>query len=237
MSGMRWLAWVVMATVLAAGTLEARERGRRRGGEPEESLLDQLVRECKLTAKQQADVKAKIKARDDALAAWDKANAEKVQAAETAAKDARAQNDAEARKKASGELRALRTAREESAAEATAAVLAVLTPEQKAAWNGYQLYQSIAARYRKADLTEEQLAKIKAACAVAAKELGEIDDADQKAKRAKRAVTDKLRWAIDVFVLTPEQREAVGKKPARRGRKREDEAPPAGADNKPAQGR
>ena len=223
MRAMRWLALVAVVTVLGAGALDAREGRRRRGKEPPESLSDQLVRECKLTAKQQTDLKAKIKARDDALAAWDKANAEKVQAAETAAKDARAGGDADARKKASGEVRALKAAREESAAQATAAVFALLTPEQKAAWGGYQLYQTTVGRYRRAELTEEQLAKIKAACAVAAKDLGEIDEADSKAKRAKRAVTDKLRWAINVFVLTPEQRETVGKRPARGGRQGQDQ--------------
>jgi len=214
---MRWLAFV-MVTVLAGETLTAQERGRRRGREPEESLFDQLARECKLTAKQQADAKEKLKAHEAALAAWDKANAQKVEAAEAAAKDARAGSDADAKKKTSAELRALRTAREESAAQATAAVLTVLTPEQKAAWDGYQLYRSIAARYRRAELTEEQLAKVKAGCAVAAKQLAEIGD-DPKAKRAERAITSKLRWAIDVFVLTPEQREALGRKPTRKGRK------------------
>jgi len=217
MRGMRLLVLVVV-TVLAGEALTARERGRRRGREPEESLFDQLVRECKLTAKQQADAKAKVKARDAVLAAWDKANAEKMQAAEAAAKEARAGSDADARKKTSGELKALRTAREESAAEASRAVLAILTPEQKAAWDAYQLYRSIAARYRRAELTEEQLAKIKAGCAIAAKELGEIGEDDPKAKRAEREITNKLRWGIHAFVLTPEQREALGKSPARRGK-------------------
>ncbi len=218
MRTMRWLA-IVMVTVLAGEALTARERGRRRGREPEESLFDQLVRECKLTANQQADAKEKLKAHEAALAAWDKANAQKVEAAETAAKDARAGGDADARKKTSGELRALRTAREESGAAAGAAVFAVLTPEQKATWNAYQLYKSIAARYRKAELTEEQLAKIKAGCAAASKELAEAEDDDRKAKKANREITNRLRWAIDVFVLTPEQREALGRKPTRKGRK------------------
>ena len=218
MRTMRWLA-IVMVTVLAGEALTARERGRRRGREPEESLFDQLVRECKLTANQQADAKEKLKAHEAALAAWDKANAQKVEAAETAAKDARAGGDADARKKTSGELRALRTAREESAAEAGAAVFTVLTPEQKATWNAYQLYKTIAARYRRAELTEEQSAKIRAGCAVACKELAEIDDADPKAKKANREITNKLRWAIDVFVLTPEQREALARKPTGKGRK------------------
>ncbi len=222
MRSTRWVA-LVAAMALASGVAGARQRGRRRGAEPEEGLYDQLLRECKLTAKQQADVKAKLKARDDALAAWDKANAEKMEAAETASRDARSGGDADARKKASGALRALRTAREESAAQATAAVTAVLTPEQKAAWDGYQLYQSIAGRYRRAELTEEQLAKIKVGCAIAAKELGEIGDEDRKAKKAQRDVTTKLRWGIDAFVLTPEQRETLARQPARRGRKAKDE--------------
>ena len=218
MRSMRWFA-LVMVAVLAGDALAGRERGRGRGREPEEALCDQLVRECKLTADQQAEAKEKIKAVDAALAAWDKANADKVQAAEAAAKEARSGGDADARKKTSAELRALRTAREESAAAASAAVMAVLTPEQKVAWGAYELYQSIAGRYRRAELTEEQLTKIKAGCAVASKELGEIGDDDRKANRANREVTDKLRWGIEVFVLTPEQRETLGKKPTRKGRK------------------
>lgn len=225
MTGMKRFALAVVLTVLAGSALAAREGGRRRGRQPAESLLDQLVRECKLTDKQQADVKAKIKARDEALAKWDKANAQKVEAAEAAVKDARDKKDDDARKKASGELRALRTEREESAAEATAAVFAVLTAEQKAAWAGHELYQSIVGRYRRADLSEKQLAKVKSACAFAAKELGETGDDDRQAKRAKRGITDKLRWGIDVFVLTDEQREALAKPPERRGRKDKQETP------------
>ena len=216
----------VLAAALAAlagGALAAREGGRRRGKQPEESLFDQLVRECKLTEKQQTDVKAKIKARDEALAKWDKANAEKVQAAEAAVKDARDKNDDNARKQAMGELRALRTAREESAAEATAAVFKVLTAEQKLAWAGYELYQSTIGRYRRADLTEEQSAKIKAACAVAAKELSDAGDDDRQAKKANREITNKLRWGIEVFVLTAEQREATARQPQGKGKKAKQE--------------
>ena len=225
MTGMRRLALVVAVTVLAGSAPAAREGGRRRGREPQMSLFDRLVRECKLTEKQQADVKAKIKVRDDALAAWDKANAEKVEAAEAAVKDARDKQDDDARKKASGELRALRTAREESGAEAAAAVLAVLTPDQKAAWAAHQLYQSIAARYRRAQLTQEQLAKVKSACAFAAREIGEIGDDVSRPERARREITNKLRWAINVLVLTPEQRETLARKPGRRGRKPKQETP------------
>lgn len=210
---------MAVLAVLAGSALAAREGGRGRGRQPAESLFDQLVRECKLTEKQQADVKAKVKALDEALAKWDEANAQKVQAAKDAAKTAREKKDDEARKTASGELRTLMTARKESAAEATAAVFTVLTAKQKAAWAGYELYQSIVGRYRRADLSDQQLAKVKSACAVAAKELGEAGDDDGRGKRAERDITNKLRWGIDVFVLTDEQREAMAKQPARGGKK------------------
>jgi hypothetical protein len=228
---MRGIRWFVLAVVVA-GSLGSAQAGRAKGGrgrggnQPTEGFLEQLVRECKLTSAQQADLKAKVKARDEALAAWDTANAEKVQAAEAAAKQARTDKDADARKKAAGETKALKTAREAAGAEATAAILSALTDEQKAAWAGWQLYQSIAGRYRRAELTEEQLAKVKFACAFAAKEAGETDaDADdKKAKRAKGAITAKLRWAIDVLVLTEEQRKTVSQASGRgRGKKGKDQ--------------
>jgi Spy/CpxP family protein refolding chaperone len=219
---MKRFALVAVLTTLAGSALAAREGGRGRGKQPAESLFDQLVRECKLTQKQQADVKAKIKVHDEALAKWDKANADKIQAAETALKDARDKKDDDARKKASGELKELRTARDESAAEATAAVFAILTAEQKVAWAGHELCQSIVGRYRRADLSDQQLAKIKSACTFAAKELGEAGDDDRK---AKRDITNKIRWGIEVFVLTDEQREALAKPPQRGGKKDKQETP------------
>lgn len=216
MKNTRWLVCVGMVTILAGGALAAREGGSRRGGgrNPEVDLLEELVRECKITAEQQADVKAKIEARDKVLAEWDKANAEKLAAAEAASKDARSKNDDDAKKKASAAMKELQTARTEAAAEAAAAVLTALTPEQKAAWAGYELFKSTTGRYRKAELTEEQLKQARAACAFAAKELAEIGE-DGKAQKTLAA---KLRWAIEAVVLTAAQREALGIPAARKGK-------------------
>ena len=100
-------------------------------------------------------------------------------------------------------MRELREARAEADAMATEAVLTALTDEQKAAWDEYQLFQSTVGRYRRAELTDEQKAKIKTACAAAAKDLAESED-DRK---ATKRVQGNLRWAIDVLVLTPDQRE------------------------------
>ena len=229
MRSTRWLALLAL-TVLAGGAAEAREKRGRRGRQPEESIIDQLVRECTLGEDQQAEVRAKIKARDEILAKWDNENAERMQAAEIAAQDAKDANDADKKKEAGRTLRELRTEREESAGDAGAAILKVLTPDQKAAWQGYLLYQSTVKRYRRAELDEEQQKKIRDACDVAAKELGEVDQ-DAKPGKAQKAINEKLRWAIDIFVLTGEQREALTRKPTRKGKKgKRDQDAGAGGD-------
>ena len=203
--------------VLIAATVEAGERGGRRGRgrEPEQSQFDLMVSECKLTDEQQTALKGKAKARDDALAAWNTANAEKVEAAEAAAKAARSGTDASAKKQAGAAVRALATERAAATAAADAAMLTVLTAEQKAKWQAFQLYQTVMKRFRKVELTDAQTAKVKAACGAACKELGAVEgDADDKAARkVKSAVDGKLRWAIENVILTPEQRAATARKP------------------------
>lgn len=220
--------WIVLMVVpvLAAGALDAKDKKRRKGRKQEESVLDQLVRECKLNEDQQARVKEKIKARDDALAKWDEANGEKVQAAEDAAREARSKDDDDLKKSTRDALRELRNARKEAASDATDAVFQVLTAEQKAAWDAYQLYQSTIARYRRVTLTEEQLARVKLACGAASSEIAELGE-EGKPGKAQRAILLKLRWAIDVLVLTAEQQETLGRGPKRKGG-------PGNAGSKPA---
>jgi Spy/CpxP family protein refolding chaperone len=199
MKGIKRFVLLGTALVLAGSAASAQQRDK------DEGLFDQLVRECKLTEDQQAAVKEKIKARDEVLAKWDKENAEKVQAAKDAVKEATSKGDDEAKKKAGADTKALRTAREEAAAEATKAVFSVLTEDQKAVWKSYELYLTTSSRYRKAELTEEQQAKIKAACAAVQKEMAEAGE-DTK---AARELASRLRWGIEVFILTPEQRKTV----------------------------
>jgi len=217
MRSLKGFALGVGLAVLVASCVEAGERGGRRGRgrEPEQSQFDLMVSECKLTDEQQTALKVKAKAKDDALAAWNTANAEKVEAAEAAAKAARSGTDASAKKQAGAAVRALATERAAATAAADAAMLTVLTAEQKAKWQAFQLYQTVMKRFRKVELTDEQTAKVKAACAVAWKELGAVEgDADDKAARkVKSAVDGKLRWAIENVILTPEQRAATARKP------------------------
>jgi Spy/CpxP family protein refolding chaperone len=225
MNGLRMFAAFAVLGVLAAGAWAARERGRgRRAKEPAVSQYDLMVGELKLTDQQKAQLKEKIKAKEAAAAAWDKANAKRIEAADEAVQAAKGGGDSAARKSASQAKKELQAERDRATADAEAAILAVLTAEQKAAWDGLLLYQTVAARYRKVELTEEQTAKIKAACAVAAKELATSEGDDRSAKRAKGSIQEKLRWAIEVVILTPEQRQTL---PQRGSRKKRSEPAPA----------
>jgi hypothetical protein len=222
MTNLKRFVMVLVLVGLAGGVMAAKEKRRRRGP-VKENFLEALTRECKLTDKQHAAIKAKITARDEAMAKWDKANAKKIEASAAASKEARTSGDADKKKQAGAAARELRNARTEAGAETTAAVLKELTPAQKTAWGGYQLFKSLSGRYRRAELNEAQLAKVKAACAFAAKDIAAIDPDDNKAKKIKGEVTKKLQWAINVLVLTEDQRKILASSAPKRGGKKKDQ--------------
>ena len=209
------LAVLLVLVAAVASPLAAAQKGRgKAAAEPEKPLLEQMAAELKLTDAQQADLKEKIKARDDALAAWTTANADKLKAAEDAAKTARAGTDVAAKKKAGADLKVLTDARKEAAAKAEEAILAVLTPEQKNQWQGLVLFQTTLGRLKKCSPTEEQQAKIRQACAATARDLAAVEGDDRKAKQAKAEIPKRLQWAIEEVILTPEQKAMVARKPA-----------------------
>jgi len=179
-----------------------------------------VTAECKLTEDQQKTFQEKVKAKEAALETWFKANNEKLAAADEAVKQARTGTDAAAKKKANDDMKTLLADQARAAAEADAAILAILTPEQKQAWEGILLYQTTAKRYAKTKPTEEQSGRIKAACVIAAHEMSQArakaPGDDRAEKKAKGDLEGKLRWAIENVILTPEQRDLVAKKPAAR---------------------
>lgn len=236
---MKRVAWLVLvagltAVLAAPSWAAAREGGRKgeRGGETQ-SELDLLVSECKLTQEQQTALAEKVKAKEAAVAAWNEANADKIKAAEDAASEARTSGDAEARKKAGAATRAIQTERAAAAAQADADILTVLTDDQKNVWAGYQLCQATLRRYQRLGLEEEQVAKVKAACAVAAKELTAVEGDDKDAKKERSAVDGKLRWAIEAIILTPDQRQAMEAASAGRTRGKAAETPETPAPETP----
>jgi Spy/CpxP family protein refolding chaperone len=218
------LAALVAGTALAAGAPKAPAKG---SVEAIQAEGDQMIAECKLTADQQATLKEKVKEKVAALEAWLKTNGEKLKAAQDAAKAARSGTDDAAKKKASADLKTLDTDRNAVLAQADAAILAALTPEQKADWEGVKLYQTTIGRYKKANPTEEQQAKIKAVCKAAAAELAGLSADDKKSKTARAAAPGKVKFAIDEVILTPEQKAAVA--PARKPAAKTEPAPPTAA--------
>lgn len=172
----------------------------------EQSLI---ARECKLSGEQQTALAERFKLKQAALEAWDKANADKLKAAEEAAKTARQGTDEAAKRKAGSDMRTLKTERTQSAAEADKAILAVLTEQQRITFEGVKLAESTLPRYRKANLTDDQVTKVKAACAIAAKDLSGFPGDDKKDKQGRTTIQKSLKWAIDNVILTPEQRAVI----------------------------
>lgn len=209
--GLRNLAIIMLGAALAASAYAA-PKGKAGPKTAQDLVLEQqslIVSECKLSEEQQKTIKEKFKLKLDALAAWEKANAEKVTAAEEAAKTARKGSDASAKKAATSSLKELEAGKALATAAADKAILDVLSDAQKATWAGVELAQATLPRYKKANLTDDQIAKIKSACVIAAKELAEFTGDDKKSKQGKTGVQKSLKWAIDNVVLTADQRETA----------------------------
>jgi Spy/CpxP family protein refolding chaperone len=178
-----------------------------------------MASELKLTAEQQTEVAAKLAAREESIAAWRKDNMQKLETAQEALKKARESGDKEAAKKLGEEIKAINESRDKIMTDTAAAIRAILTPEQQQAWEGFSLYRQAMARYRKAELTDDQHKKVRELCDAAAKEL-----AAGKAKEEVRAKLDKDIEAL----LTPAQKAAL--KPAEKAG-----AEKAAAEKKPAE--
>ncbi len=218
----RKLAVLIVGAVLITGTmanLSAAPRGRAAPQSAQDILQaqqDLMIAECKLSDEQQKTIKEKFKLKLEALEAWNKANADKLKAAEEAAKTARQGTDASAKKKATGDLKSLEAARGQATEAADKAILDALSDEKKAIWAGVELAQTTLSHYKRANLTDEQTAKIKAACALAAKDLAVFSGDDKRSKQGKTTVQKSLGWAIDNVILTAEQRGTVSHRPARK---------------------
>lgn len=230
---MNRMTWLLLTAVLAVLTPkpavlaeEAKAPAKEKAAKsPLKGEYAIMVAELKLTDQQAADLAAKIKAKDEAVAAWEKENGDKLKAAQEAAKKAREGADKDAAKKASADLKDLSGARAKIQADAMAAIYAILTPEQKQQWDGFVLYRSATAKFRKANLTEDQQKKMRELAGAAAKELAGAKADD---KKAKTEIQGKLAKDIEAL-LTAEQKESLkaAAKPADEKPAAEKKKPPA----------
>ena len=176
--------------------------------------VETLTEVCKLTDEQKAQVAEKIKAKEDALKAWDE-GAKGVQLKELAQKrkDVPKENKEEAAK-LSKEMKDIQAERSKMDKELTDAIFAVLTPEQKQLWEGAQLANRVSGQYRRLDLTDDQKAKIQALCveaikAAAAPPAVEPDKKGKRPRGPKGPDTKALQAKIESEVLTVEQQEKL----------------------------
>jgi len=175
-----------------------------------------MVEALGLTEQQQAQVSEKLIALGKAEADWTKANGAKVEELNEAIRKAREADDREASSKAYRERMALYIQRTADIAPHRAALLAVLTPEQRAKLGTLLLSQRVEKRWRSLQLTDEQKALIAASCEAAVKASPDLDVTDG---RAIAAVMRKIFGEARQKVLTDEQREKEDGLPRRRSRR------------------
>jgi Spy/CpxP family protein refolding chaperone len=158
-----------------------------------------MAEKLNLSTDQTATLKQKVEAKNQAVAEWNRTNAEKLNALKASMKDAKKSGSKEEMKKLKNEMGELNKARKKIEADGEAACMAVLSADQKARWEGVLLSKRVLGKYRKAGLDQTQQAKAEELCIAAA---GEIAGAD---KKAAKAAMKKLQDQID-SLLTGEQR-------------------------------
>ena len=171
-----------------------------------------MASECQMTDVQKAQLEAALKAKSDALAAWEEANKAKIEDLKKQQADAKEKGDKEALKRVGEETKALKEQLSALEAEHGAKVAAVLTAEQCQMWEGFKLYRALMGRYSKAELDEGQKAKVRTLANEAAKKMLAVTGADKEAKEAKGKVEKDLKASVENDVLTAEQKEKM--KPA-----------------------
>lgn len=154
----------------------------------------------------------------------------KMQELSKAYAEARKGDDKEKTKSLAGQIKALKKSRTELQKAGKARIMAVLTDEQKATWAAFCLQRRAMMRYKKLELTEDQLKQIKDICAEAVKSRPAGDD-----DKALAAAHKKLMSDIEQKVLTDAQREQL-KKPADKPKKAEKGEKPAKPAEKPEGG-
>ena len=188
----------------------AKGKGDRSGLRGEYAIL---VSQCNLTAEQTAELKAKVEARNQAMAEWKQAHGNKAAELKKAMKEARDAGKKDEVKRLGQEMKALSAERQRLHEKTMADIYAILTPEQKTTWAGFRLYRQAMGWCKRAGLSDEQQATIRKMAGEKAKQL--TDAADEKAARQIAAA---LRKEIEQSVLTAEQRETLAKKPAKKPR-------------------
>jgi hypothetical protein len=168
-----------------------------------------MASECQMTDVQKAELEAALKAKSDAVAAWEEANKAKIEDLKKQQADAKEKGDKEAQKRVGEETKALKEQLSALEAERSVKIAAVLTSEQCQMWEGFKLYRALMGRYSKAELDEGQKAKVRALANEAAKKMLAVEGAGKEAEDAKDKIEKDLKASVENDVLTAEQKEKL----------------------------
>ena len=146
----------------------------------------QMAKVCGLSQEQTDKIIAANKLRHEARKEFNDANGAKIKALQK-------------------ELNDLYAKRKKIEADGLAAIMAVLTDEQKAAWNQYLVIRTVQRKFARAKLTEDQLETIKAEYVRAAVGVDLSNDKD------RQSLTNKLLWHVQKEILTDAQRLELSK--------------------------
>lgn len=171
-----------------------------------ESWPDTMAREVKPTEEQQGRLKEKVQAAQEALAAWDKQNKDKLAAAEEELDKARRAYKADEVTPALQKVKELKSAREKLQAEKEADILSVLTSDQRDRWEGCKLYLGLVAAFMQVDLTDAQRETLRLLADQAAAEIRKAETDDAKAAARKKL----LDGAIAGVLTAPQRRQLAG---------------------------
>ena len=146
----------------------------------------QMAKVCGLSQAQSDKIIAANKLRHEARKEFNDANGAKMKALQK-------------------ELNDLYAKRKKVEADGLAAIMAVLTDEQMAAWNQYLVIRTVQRKFARAKLTEDQLETINAEYVRAAVGVDLSNDKD------RRNLTNKLLWHVQREILTDAQRLELSK--------------------------
>jgi Spy/CpxP family protein refolding chaperone len=212
--------WAAAAPGAEAGGKKARKKGARdrKARQPRKKgpggYYGIMMKVLEMDEDQKAKLMQAVQDSQKALKDWEAGPSgtkykELTEARKQAAKD----KDKEKAKSISQQLKSLQKERAELQAAQKALVMDVLTPQQKAAWAGHELYTSVMRRYNRANLTDDQKLKLKEHCVAKSATMPDASD-----RRARGQALKKLYEEIDEKILTDEQREALKRKPEKKAR-------------------
>lgn len=221
--------------LLVAGPVLAQEESAEKPAKAEKAEKSALRGEyaimasvCQMTDAQKAELEVAVKAKSDAVAAWEDANRAKIEDLKKQQADAKEKGDKEARKRVGDEMKALKEQLSALEAEHGAKIAAILTPEQCQAWEGFKIYRGLMRRYGKAELDDAQKTRVREMANEAAKKMLAVEGAGKEAEEAKNKIEQELKASVENDVLTAEQKEKmkpVAKEPKGKAGEEGGEAP------------